>query len=217
MGRAERAKMGANSTRRSLQAYRETIATVTRARPADGHRLLPRHETCRRAAACAPKPGSSPPSGSSCWPWGQQRRLALFASGSASEPCSHSPFCRSASFSCSRAKRRFATGPPLSHVDGIIVLGGGQDPRASAFCGQVQLNDGPERYTGSTGRSRNMAENARLSVALPHSPLVRHGLSSPAPFSRGAHRCDPSNAPAGRATAAFEEASPGPCRSTSRH
>lgn len=46
-------------------------------------------------------------------------------------------------------ERSFPAQPALDQVDGIIVLGGGEDARASAFWGQMQLNEGGERYTAA--------------------------------------------------------------------
>lgn len=114
-------------------------------------------------------------------------------------------------------ERTYQTNPTLSQVDGIVVLGGGEDIRASIFWDQMQFNEGGERFTaglelakrypdakvlfaggsgalrdvaGATvseaslaerffldqgisaerllleGRSRNTAENARLSLEL---------------------------------------------------
>ena len=51
--------------------------------------------------------------------------------------------------------------PALGQVDGIIVLGGGEDARASAFWGQMQLNEGGERYTAALALARRFPE-ARL-------------------------------------------------------
>jgi len=39
-------------------------------------------------------------------------------------------------------EQSFPTNPPLSRVDGIIVLGGGENARASACWDQVQINEG---------------------------------------------------------------------------
>lgn len=44
-------------------------------------------------------------------------------------------------------ERTYAAQPPLDRVDGIVVLGGGEDARASAYWDQMQLNEGGERYT----------------------------------------------------------------------
>jgi uncharacterized SAM-binding protein YcdF (DUF218 family) len=46
-------------------------------------------------------------------------------------------------------ERSFPAQPALDQVDGIIVLGGGEDARSSAFWGQMQLNEGGERYTAA--------------------------------------------------------------------
>lgn len=46
-------------------------------------------------------------------------------------------------------ERTYPIGPSLDQVDGIIVLGGGEDAPASAFWGQVQLAEGAERYTAA--------------------------------------------------------------------
>lgn len=43
--------------------------------------------------------------------------------------------------------RTYQAEPSLGQVNGIIFLGGGEDARASAFWGQMQLNEGGERYT----------------------------------------------------------------------
>jgi uncharacterized SAM-binding protein YcdF (DUF218 family) len=46
-------------------------------------------------------------------------------------------------------ERSYPLSPSLDQVDGIIVLGGGEDPRSSAFWGQLQLQEGGERYTAA--------------------------------------------------------------------
>jgi uncharacterized SAM-binding protein YcdF (DUF218 family) len=51
-------------------------------------------------------------------------------------------------------ERTYPAQPPLDRVDGIIVLGGGEDPRASAFWGQIQLNEAAERYTAALALAR---------------------------------------------------------------
>ncbi len=48
--------------------------------------------------------------------------------------------------------------PALDQVDGIIVLGGGEDARASAFWGQMQLNEGGERFTAALALARRFPE-----------------------------------------------------------
>ncbi|MEO9649025.1 MAG: YdcF family protein [Sulfitobacter pontiacus] len=51
-------------------------------------------------------------------------------------------------------ERRYPANPDLDAVDGIIVLGGGENARASAFWSQVQLNEGAERYTAALALAR---------------------------------------------------------------
>jgi len=58
-------------------------------------------------------------------------------------------------------ERSFPAQPALAQVDGIIVLGGGEDARASAFWGQMQLNEGGERYTAALELAERFPE-ARL-------------------------------------------------------
>jgi len=43
-------------------------------------------------------------------------------------------------------ERSYPANPPMSQVDGIIVLGGGEDARASAYWGQMQFNEGGDRF-----------------------------------------------------------------------
>jgi len=58
-------------------------------------------------------------------------------------------------------ERSFPAQPVLDQVDGIVVLGGGEDARASAFWGQTQLNEGGERYTAALELAERFPE-ARL-------------------------------------------------------
>lgn len=58
-------------------------------------------------------------------------------------------------------ERTYPVEPALGQVDGIIVLGGGEDARASAFWGQMQLNEGGERYTAALALAKRFPE-ARL-------------------------------------------------------
>ncbi|MCF7728050.1 YdcF family protein [Sulfitobacter sp. M22] len=55
-------------------------------------------------------------------------------------------------------ERLYPANPDLDAVDGIIVLGGGEDARASAFWDQVQFNDGAERYTAALALARRFPE-----------------------------------------------------------
>lgn len=45
-----------------------------------------------------------------------------------------------------RLESRYPVDPPLPRVDGIVILGGGEEPRIAARWGMVQLNEGGERY-----------------------------------------------------------------------
>lgn len=51
-------------------------------------------------------------------------------------------------------ERTYPAQPPLAQVSGIIVLGGGENARASAYWGQMQLNEGAERYTAALALAR---------------------------------------------------------------
>ena len=55
-------------------------------------------------------------------------------------------------------ERTYPAEPSLGQVDGIIVLGGGEDARASAFWGQMQLNEGGERYTAALALARRFPQ-----------------------------------------------------------
>jgi len=55
-------------------------------------------------------------------------------------------------------ERTYPAEPALGQVDGIIVLGGGEDARASAFWDQMQLNEGGERYTAALALARRFPE-----------------------------------------------------------
>jgi uncharacterized SAM-binding protein YcdF (DUF218 family) len=58
-------------------------------------------------------------------------------------------------------ERSYPRNPILSHVDGIIVLGGAESAAASAFWQQVQLNEGAERLTTALALARQFPD-ARL-------------------------------------------------------
>ena len=55
-------------------------------------------------------------------------------------------------------ERTYAAQPPLDRVDGIVVLGGGEDARASAYWDQMQLNEGGERYTAVLALARRFPQ-----------------------------------------------------------
>jgi len=48
--------------------------------------------------------------------------------------------------------------PQLSEVDGIIVLGGGEDARASAYWGQMQFTEGGDRFAAGLALARRFPE-----------------------------------------------------------
>ena len=53
---------------------------------------------------------------------------------------------------------RYPANPNLDAVEGIIVLGGGENARASAYWGQVQLSEGADRYTAALALARRFPE-----------------------------------------------------------
>ena len=53
---------------------------------------------------------------------------------------------------------RYPANPALERVDGIIVLGGGEDPAKSAFWNQPQLREGAERYTAALELARRFPQ-----------------------------------------------------------
>jgi uncharacterized SAM-binding protein YcdF (DUF218 family) len=55
-------------------------------------------------------------------------------------------------------ERTYPAEPSLDWVDGIIVLGGGEDGRASAFWGQMQLNEGGDRYSAALALARRFPQ-----------------------------------------------------------
>ena len=144
-------------------------------------------------------------------------RIALWLSGAALALLVGLGFLPLGDLILQPIEKSYPANPALESVQGIIVLGGGEDARASAYWDQVQLNHGGERYTAALmlarrfpearilftggsgalrdaagaeiseamiakrffreqgldparlqleGRSRNTAENARLSLAL---------------------------------------------------
>lgn len=55
----------------------------------------------------------------------------------------------------------YPANPNLARVDGIIVLGGGEDTRAADFWGQAQVNEGGDRYLAALELARRFPQ-ARL-------------------------------------------------------
>ena len=61
-------------------------------------------------------------------------------------------------------ERSYPANPSLMRVDGIIVLGGGEDARASTFWDQIQLNEGGDRLAAGLALARQFP-NAKLLFA----------------------------------------------------
>ena len=55
-------------------------------------------------------------------------------------------------------ERSYPAEPLLDEVDGIIVLGGSENARASAFWGQLQLNEAGERYSAALALARRFPQ-----------------------------------------------------------
>ncbi len=53
---------------------------------------------------------------------------------------------------------RYPVNPVLTHVDGIVVLGGGGDRQKSDYWGQPQLLEGAERYTAALELARRFPQ-----------------------------------------------------------
>lgn len=58
-------------------------------------------------------------------------------------------------------ERHYPANPAVSDVEGIILLGGSEDPRASAYWGQAQLKGGGARFIAALALARRFPE-ARL-------------------------------------------------------
>jgi uncharacterized SAM-binding protein YcdF (DUF218 family) len=55
-------------------------------------------------------------------------------------------------------ERTYPANPPLSQVDGIIVLGGGENARASAYWDQMQFNEGGDRFAAGIALARQFPD-----------------------------------------------------------
>src|SRR6056297_485022 len=51
-------------------------------------------------------------------------------------------------------ERSHPANPSLGQVDGIIVLGGGENVRSSVYWGQMQLNEGGDRFAAGLALAR---------------------------------------------------------------
>ena len=61
-------------------------------------------------------------------------------------------------------ERSYPANPSVGLVDGIIVLGGGENARASAYWDQMQFNEGAERYTTALALARRFPDAKVLFV-----------------------------------------------------
>ncbi len=94
----------------------------------------------------------------------QRRRLALWISQVALALILLLGFFPAGDLLLQPLERQYPTNPHLVRVDGIIVLGGGEDARGSAYWNQVQLNDSAERFTAALELARRFPE-ARIIFA----------------------------------------------------
>jgi uncharacterized SAM-binding protein YcdF (DUF218 family) len=91
----------------------------------------------------------------------QRRRLALWISGLTLVTLVTLAILPLGNLLLQPIERSYPANPPLSQVDGIIVLGGGEDARASAYWGQMQFNEGGDRFAAGIALARQFP-NARL-------------------------------------------------------
>jgi len=88
----------------------------------------------------------------------QRRRIALWISSVTLAALSALAILPLGDLMLQPIERSYPAQPPLGRVDGIIVLGGGEDARASAYWDQIQLNEGGERYTAALALARQFPE-----------------------------------------------------------
>lgn len=88
----------------------------------------------------------------------QRRRLALWTSSIALATLFALAILPLGDLLLQPIERSYPTQPPLGQVDGIIVLGGGEDARASAYWDQMQLNEGGDRYTAALALAQQFPE-----------------------------------------------------------
>lgn len=88
----------------------------------------------------------------------QRRRLALWVSGLTLAALVTLTILPLGSLLLQPIERSYPANPPLSQVDGIIVLGGGEDARASAYWGQMQFNEGGDRFAAGIALARRFPD-----------------------------------------------------------
>lgn len=84
----------------------------------------------------------------------QTRRLALWISSSSLAALIALAVMPLGDLLLKPIERTYPAQPPLGRVDGIIVLGGGEDARAGAYWGQMQINEAGDRYTAALALAR---------------------------------------------------------------
>jgi uncharacterized SAM-binding protein YcdF (DUF218 family) len=84
----------------------------------------------------------------------QRRRLALWISGLTLVTLVTLAILPLGNLLLQPIERSYPANPPLSQVDGIIVLGGGEDAWASAYWGQMQFNEGGDRFAAGISLAR---------------------------------------------------------------
>ena len=88
----------------------------------------------------------------------QRRRLALLVGGLTLVALVTLAILPLGSLLLQPIERSYPANPPLSKVDGIIVLGGGEDARASAYWGQMQFNEGGDRFAAGIALARQFQD-----------------------------------------------------------
>jgi len=88
----------------------------------------------------------------------QRRRLALWISGLTLVTLVTLAILPLGNLLLQPIERSYPANPPLSQVDGIIVLGGGEDARASAYWGQMQFNEGGDRFAAGIALARQFPD-----------------------------------------------------------
>lgn len=101
--------------------------------------------------------------------------------------------------------------PNLARVDGIIVLGGGEDLRASAYWGQMQFNEGGDRFAaglalarrfpdapllfaGGSGALRDVADAEVSEASIAEQFFLDHGITQDRMLLEGRSRNTAENA-----------------------
>ena len=92
----------------------------------------------------------------------QRRRLALWVSGITLTALLLLAVLPLGGLLLQPIERTYPAQPTLERVDGIIVLGGGEDARASAYWNQMQLEAGGDRYTAALALARQFPEARAL-------------------------------------------------------